>query len=80
MLRFFYWPAVGSAITEERSKDVENEELNPLTSARVLLFAAEDELKELMTKVQESYRTLTLHTIEVQCHIQNALQELRTIE
>ena len=81
MLRFFYWPAVGPDITEERRKFVEKEEeLDPLKSVRLSLRLADYELKGLMEKMHESYRMLIIHAIDTQGHLNEAAQSLRTLE
>ena len=80
MLRFFYWPAVGPDITEERRKRMENEEQDPFKSMYFALYAAEKELQQIMKQVHESYRALTIHSIDVQGCLHHAQQALYAIE
>ena len=80
MLRFFYWPAVGPDITEERRKPVEDKEIPPLAWARVSIMTVEEDLKTIMANAHETYRTLTMHTVDIQGYLQNIKQALRDIE
>ena len=56
------------------------EELDPLKNARLSLRLADYELKGLMEKIHESYRMLTIQAIDTQGHLNEAIQNLRTLE
>ena len=55
---------------------MKNEERASLEDVVLSLHYTETELKQIMSKVHELYCTLSIATIDAQCHLHHALQAL----
>jgi len=77
MLRFFYWPAVGSAITEERSKPVEND---ALSKAGTKINQIIRELRATADHNQTMYHDIFLNMLAIQRELEDTLKLLQKAE
>ena len=74
MLRFFYWPAVGSATIAEKRALMQNA---PIASAIKTLEIATQELQEIIAHAQENASGNYLKTREVFRDLHRAARELK---